>query len=68
MSSVGKEVGLERIACNSTRKTFGYHHYKKYKDIALLQKLYNHSKPSITLDYIGITQDMIDDSIEKFSL
>lgn len=44
------------------------HHYKKYKDIALLQKLYNHSKPSIILDYIGITQDMIDDSIEKFSL
>jgi len=59
---------MKDMTKDNTRKTFGYHHYKKYKDIALLQKLYNHSKPSITLDYIGITQDMIDNSIEKFSL
>jgi len=68
LSKVGKEAGLERIACHSTRKTFGYHHYKKYKDVALLQKLFNHSSPAITLDYIGITQDIIDESIENFSL
>jgi integrase len=68
LSEAGNRVGLKRISCNSTRKTFGYHHYKKYKDVALLQKLFNHSAPHITLTYIGINQDIIDDSIEKFSL
>lgn len=68
LSSAAKATGLDRIGCHSTRKTFGYHHYKKYKDVALLQKLFNHSSPAITLDYIGITQDIIDESIEDFSL
>jgi integrase len=68
ISSAGRKVGLERISCNSTRKTFGYHHYKKYKDVDLLQKLFNHSKTDITMTYIGITQDILDDSIENFSL
>lgn len=36
----------------------------KYKDVVLLQKIFNHSKPSITLRYIGIEQQQIDDSIE----
>ena len=67
-SEAGRKAGLESIGCHSTRKTFGYHHYKKNKDVALLQKLFNHSSPSITLDYIGITQDIMDESIEKFSL
>jgi len=67
-SEAGRKAGLESIACHSTRKTFGYHHYQKNKDVALLQKLFNHSSPSITLDYIGITQDIMDQSIEKFSL
>lgn len=67
-SEAGRQAGLDSIACHSTRKTFGYHHYKKNKDVALLQKLFNHSSPSITLDYIGITQDIMDESIEKFSL
>lgn len=68
LSEAGRKAGLESIGCHSTRKTFGYHHYKKNKDVALLQKLFNHSSPSITLDYIGITQDIMDESIEKFSL
>lgn len=42
------------------RKTFGYHHYKKYRDIAMLQKNFNHSSPSVTLRYIGIEQDYIE--------
>lgn len=67
-SEAGRKAGLESIGCHSTRKTFGYHHYKKNKDVALLQKIFNHSSPSITLDYIGITQDIMDSSIEKFSL
>lgn len=46
-----------RIGTHTMRKTFGYHYYKSTKDIAGLQSLFGHSSPSITLRYIGITQD-----------
>lgn len=60
----GETFGLENIGCHTLRKTFGYHHYKKYKDVALLQKIFNHSKPDITLRYIGIEQQRIDETVE----
>lgn len=59
--------GLEHIGCHTLRKTFGYHHYQQYKNVALLQKIFNHSKPSITLIYIGIEQQEIDASVEGIS-
>ena len=63
------KAGLqERIGTHSMRKTFGYHHYKKFKDIVLLQKIFNHSSPQITLRYIGIEQDQIDYSYTNFIL
>lgn len=51
---------------HTMRKTFGYHHYQQFKDVALLQKIFNHSAPSITLRYIGIEQEEIDDSYKQF--
>ena len=64
-----KAVGLEeRVGTHTMRKTFGYHHYKKFKDVAMLQKIFNHSSPSITLRYIGIEQDQIDESYTNFIL
>lgn len=61
-------LGREDIGTHTMRKTFGYHHYKRNKDIATLQILFHHSAPSITLKYIGITDDEIDKSLEDFSL
>jgi integrase len=61
-------LGRDDIGTHTMRKTFGYHHYKKNKDVATLQMLFNHSAPSITLKYIGITDDEIDKSLEDFSL
>lgn len=62
-------VGLqEKIGTHTMRKTFGYHHYKKFKDVAMLQKIFNHSNPNITLRYIGIEQDQIDESYNNFIL
>ena len=62
-------VGLqEKIGTHTLRKTFGYHHYKKFKDVAMLQKIFNHSNPAVTLRYIGIEQDQIDESYENFIL
>ncbi|MCY9124334.1 site-specific integrase, partial [Bacillus inaquosorum] len=37
--------------------TFGYHFYQRTKDIAELQRILNHSSPSITMRYIGIDED-----------
>lgn len=64
-----KDAGLqEKVGTHTMRKTFGYHHYKKFKDIAMLQKIFNHSNPTITLRYIGIEQDQIDESYTNFIL
>ncbi len=62
LNSAAKDVGIkERIGSHSLRKTFGYHAYKAGVDISRLQYIFNHSAPSLTLRYIGITQDDIDD-------
>lgn len=64
-----KEAGLDEIVGTHTmRKTFGYHHYQLYKDVVLLQKIFNHSSPSITLRYIGIEQEEIYHSYSNFIL
>ena len=64
-----QKAGIKyKIGTHTLRKTFGYHHYKQFNNIALLQKIYNHSSPSVTLLYIGINQDIIDNSYKKFIL
>lgn len=63
------DLGIDRVVGTHTlRKTFGYHFYKAKKDIALLQDIYNHSSPSITLRYIGINQENIDNAMSDFYL
>ena len=64
-----KELGvLNNVGTNSMRKTFSYFFYKKYKDLAMLQKILNHKDSSTTLRYIGITQDEIDDAYKGFEI
>ena len=58
----------EKIGTHSMRKTFGYHHYQQFKDVVILQKIFNHSSLQITLRYIGIEQDEIDYSYSNFIL
>lgn len=62
LSKAAKNIGInETISTHSMRKTFGYWAYKQGVDITRIQKLLNHSAPSVTLAYIGITQDELDD-------
>ncbi|MCM1264850.1 MAG: site-specific integrase [Candidatus Gastranaerophilales bacterium] len=64
-----RKAGIsDHIGSHTLRKTFSYHHYQTFKDVALLQYLLNHSSPSITLRYIGITQDNIEESLLNFEL
>ena len=66
LNQVAKKLGIDEIGSHSLRKTFGYHHYKSYKDVALLQSIYQHSSPSITLRYIGISDENKDETIKNF--
>ncbi len=62
LNEAARLIGIkEKIGTHTLRKTFGYHAYKNGYDIEIIQKLFNHSSPSITLRYIGITQDNLDD-------
>lgn len=64
-----KTLGVEEnIGTHTMRKSFGFHFYKQYNNIALLQKILNHSTPTVTLRYIGIDQEEIDVSYKNFEL
>jgi integrase len=58
----------EGIGTHTMRKTFGYWYYKRSKDIATLQRILNHSHPEITLRYICITDEEIENSLQSFKL
>lgn len=68
LNEAAAKVGLEEVGTHTLRKTFGYWHYQQHKDVALLQYLFNHSAPSVTLRYIGINQDLMDKTLENFFL
>ena len=68
LNEVADNIGLEEIGTHTMRKTFGYWHYKQFHDVAILQKLFNHSSPSITLRYIGITSEEMDNTMQDFFL
>lgn len=68
LSEIAEEFDLERIGTHSLRKSYGYHHYRQFKDVAALQKIFNHSDPSITLRYIGIEQDSLNEMQRKLRI
>ncbi|MHB1685650.1 MAG: tyrosine-type recombinase/integrase [Bacilli bacterium] len=54
----GLRSGSVRI--HSMRKTFGRMAFESGVDVTRIQKLLNHSTPSITLAYIGIMKEELD--------
>ena len=68
LNNAGQNIGLQNIGTHTLRKTFGFHFYNQTKDIGLLQQLFNHSSPSITLRYIGINQELMDKAYDNFNL
>ena len=68
LREAAEHCGLDNIGTHSMRKTCGYHYYKKTKDIATLQIWFNHSEPSTTLRYIGITAERVQNAMVKFCL
>jgi site-specific recombinase XerD len=61
LNIAASRVGIaEAVGTHTLRKTFGYHAYQNGVDVTRIQKLLNHSAPSITLAYIGITKEELD--------
>lgn len=62
INEAARIIGMkEAIGTHTLRKTFGYWAHKNGADITKIQKLLNHSRPDITLAYIGITKDDLDE-------
>jgi len=54
-----RDLALDkRITVASWRKTFGYFHYKKYRDLSFLQWYFNQNGVEVTMQYIGINENM----------
>ncbi len=63
------ELGIEKeYSVSSWRKTFGYHYYKKYGDLAMLEWLFNQSTVSETMKYIGVKEDLNSHFNKEFCL
>lgn len=61
-------IGRNDVGTHTCRKTFGYHYYKRTKDIATLMEIFGHAAPSITKRYIGIREDEIAETLKDFRL
>lgn len=61
-----------KISTHTLRKTFCYHQmvmsHNDSRKLLLLQKMLGHSSPAQTLDYIGITEEEIDEAYQQLNL
>lgn len=67
LSSAGEKFGLQSIGTHTLRKTFGYHMYQQTHDLVTIKEIMNHSDISVTMRYIGITQDIKDNAIKSLT-
>lgn len=57
LNNAAELIGIkDKIGTHSLRKTFGYHARMRGAPIEILQKIFNHTSPGVTMRYIGITQ------------
>ena len=68
LNKAAEFAGVEHVGNHTLRKTFGYWFYKSTKDIAMLQRILHHSHPSVTLRYIGITEEETNNILKTFSV
>lgn len=65
LKQAAKAIGYTGdIGTHSLRKTFGYRFYQKSnQDVGALMRIFNHDDQTITLRYIGIEQEQVDNII-----
>lgn len=68
IKDIEKKFNLTNLGTHSLKKTFGYNFLKEYKDLPMLQKIFNHSESEDTLRYIGLTQEKQDFYFDDFDI
>jgi integrase len=68
MKEVEKEFKLKNLGTHTMRKTFGYHFYQKKKDVVTLMEIFQHASDKITLRYIGVNRNMVNEAYKDFNL
>jgi len=64
------ELGISEkaVGTHTARKTYGYFQYIEHnKDIHFVQKLFGHSRPDITMDYIGLDDDILEEAAQTMN-
>lgn len=56
LTEAAQKVGLKKMSFHVLRKTFGWWHFQKHKDINYLQELFGHASPSVTRKYLGLVK------------
>lgn len=64
---IGEIIGV-KLGTHSMRKTRGFHLYRRTNDIARVAAMLRHSSTAVTMRYIGITQDDIDNDFNELVL
>lgn len=73
LKGIAKDLGLNiKMATHTLRKTFAYHQMvmsnNDPRKLLLLQKMFGHATAAITLDYIGITGEEIEEAYRNLNL
>lgn len=73
LKGINNDLGLGiHMSTHSLRKTFGYHQMMMSNNdprkLLLLSKMFGHSSTVITMDYIGITTDEMQDAYRNLNL
>lgn len=67
LQRVASVLELDFIGTHTMRKTFGYKYYRQFRDIPTLMKILNHSSQAVTIRYIGLEEEEIRASLDKFN-
>ena len=73
LKGISTDLGLgNKMATHSMRKTFAYHQMvmsgNDPRKLLLLQKMFGHATSAQTLDYIGITEEEIEEAYNNLNL
>lgn len=73
LKGIGEDLGIRaHMSTHTLRKTFGYHQMvmsgNDPRKLLLLQKIFGHSTSAMTLEYIGITLEEIEDAYKSLNL
>ena len=73
LKGIGEDLDIQaHMSTHTLRKTFGYHQMvmsgNDTRKLLLLQKIFGHSTSAMTLEYIGITIEEIEDAYRNLNL